>query len=141
MGGTLAKNFYFLCKIKYVYSVTDYEITEFSPHPPKKMSLWLVSEKCKLWNHAILFLSVARSYIGILNLDLSFLLISAICKHLFLLFLLDVGNTILCLMSFCTLYPVKMHKLPVACCLQCFWKKGDINLQPRDKWEWEYVII
>lgn len=82
-----------------------------------------------------------ENYTGILDLDLSVMLISGICKHLILLLLLDGGSTILCFTSFCTLDPVKMHKLPKACCLQCFWKQGDINLQPSDKWEWEYFTI
>ena len=82
-------------------------------------------------------------YTRLLELDLNVTFISGICKHLILSLLLDGGSPIFCFMSFCSLDPMKMHKLPKACCLQCFGKQGDINLQPSDKWEyftiqWKY---
>lgn len=48
-----------------------------------------------LWNNVSLFLQQLENYSGVLDLDLSFMLISGICKHLILLLLLDGSNTIL----------------------------------------------
>lgn len=139
MGGLLAENFCFLCKMKGMHTLRDFEITEFF----KKMPLWLLLLKMQTWFKPCGSCQSLERCTRLLDLDLNVMLISGICKHLILPLLFDGGSPIFCFISFCTLDPVKMHKLPKAYCLQCFWKQGDINLQPSDKWEyftiqWKY---
>ena len=138
-GWALSWNFLFSLQNERNAYLRDFEITGFS----KKRLYDYCCKKMQTWFKPCSSCQSLERYPRLLDLDFNVTLISGICKHLILSLLLDGGSPIFCFVSFCTFDPVKMHKLPKACCLQCFWKQGDINLQPSDKWEyftiqWKY---